>query len=482
MTRPAALNIWALAGEAAAKTPPSRDRVVDLLRGGSLAVVVIGHTLMAVVTWKGSTPVIGNLLAEIPELQVLTWVLQVMPVFFAAGAIANRASWNAAGAKARQGSTQEGSKQEGSKQEGSKPDWAAWMWGRTARLMRPVVWFLAVWIPLVIVLRVAVGPDADPLARLSTQLLWFLGVYIVVVAFTPNEVRWARRGPLPVVAMLGAVAVVDLVRFNTHDAVGLINFVLVWVMAATLGLVARDRIDRPRLLLGWAAAALAVEIAVVTLGPYPMSMVGMPGEKVSNMAPPTLALALHSVVLICVVSAGWNPLQRWCRRPRVWHTVCAVGAVAMSLYLWHLSALIIVTVSQHQLGLDRPEVGTGWFWPATLVHTVVCLVAVVLLVSVTAPLEHLSIPWLETPARRRRPVWVGVVGVICIAVSLLAFSATGLEGFPFGRVVRFAGVPLSPGLAVIVLAVGVLAVRASGTGTEAGAGVPGRRPSSPAGS
>ena len=461
MTRPAALNIWALAGEAAAKTPPSRDRVVDLLRGGSLAVVVIGHTLMAVVTWKGSTPVIGNLLAEIPELQVLTWVLQVMPVFFAAGAIANRASWNAAGAKARQGSTQEGSKQ----------DWAAWMWGRTARLMRPVVWFLAVWIPLVIVLRVAVGPDADPLARLSTQLLWFLGVYIVVVAFTPSEVRWARRGPLPVVAMLGAVAVVDLVRFNTHDAVGLINFVLVWVMAATLGLVARDRIDRPRLLLGWAAAALAVEIAVVALGPYPMSMVGMPGEKVSNMAPPTLALALHSVVLICVVSAGWNPLQRWCRRPRVWHTVCAVGAVAMSLYLWHLSALIVVTVLQNALNLNRPEVGAAGFWPATLVHTVVCLVVVVGVVLAAAPLEHLRVPWLETPARRRLPAAVAAVGVACIGVGLLAISATGLEGFPFFRVVRFAGVPLSPGLAVIVWAVGVVAVRAGGSER---AGVPGR--------
>lgn len=436
-------RIWRLAGEAAANTPPGRDRVVDLLRGASLAVVVLGHTLMAVVEWDGSRPVIGNLLAELPQLQILTWVLQIMPVFFAAGAIANRASWTSARAKHH--------------------DWATWVWGRTARLIRPVLWFLAVWIPLVVALGLTVGADADPLARLSSQLLWFLGVYIAVVALTPIEVRWAKAGAGPVMALLAAVAVVDLVRFNTHDAVALVNFVLVWVMAATLGLVVRDRIDRPRLLLGWAAAALAAEIGVVAFGPYPLSMVGMPGEKISNMAPPTVALALHAVVLTCVVGAAWRPLQRWCEHPRLWHAACFVGAIAMSLYLWHLSALISVTVAEHRLGLDRPLVGEPWFWTATLAHTIVCLAAVLGVVLVMTPLEHVRVPWLETTApRRAMPPWCAAVGVALIAVGLLAISATGLEGFPFGRIVRYAGVPLSPGLAVAVVLAGTMCVRASG--------------------
>ncbi|NLA36316.1 MAG: acyltransferase [Actinobacteria bacterium] len=452
MARPAALSIWALAGEAAANTPPGRDRVVDLLRGVSLAIVVLGHTLMAVVEWDGPRPVIGNLLAEIPELQILTWVLQIMPVFFAAGAIANRASWASWSSSGAAGH-----------------DWATWVWGRTARLVRPVLWFLAVWIPVVIVLGLTVGSDADPLARLSSQLLWFLGVYIVVVAFTPLEVRWAKAGVAPVAVLLAAVAVVDLVRFNTHDAVALINFVLVWLMAATLGLVVRDRIHRPRLLLGWAAGALAVEIGVVAFGPYPLSMVGMPGEKVSNMAPPTLALALHAVVLICAVGAAWKPLQRWCERPRLWHAACFIGAIAMSLYLWHLSALIVVTVAEHWTGLDRPLVGEPWFWTATLVHTIVCLAAVAGVVTVMAPLEHVKVPWLETTApNRAMPAWCAAVGIALIGVGLLAISATGLEGFPFGRIVRYAGVPLSPGLAVVFLAAGTICVRASGRRADGG--------------
>ena len=48
--------------------------------------------LMAVVVWNGSSVRVDNLLQRVPELELLTWGLQVMPVFFAAGAIANRMS------------------------------------------------------------------------------------------------------------------------------------------------------------------------------------------------------------------------------------------------------------------------------------------------------------------------------------------------------------------------------------------------------
>src|SRR3954465_11093579 len=74
------------ATELAARTPASRDRYVDFLRVLSLGVVIIGHWLMAVlfVSPDGQVPA-ANLLAIMPRLQPLTWLFQVMPLFFFVG-------------------------------------------------------------------------------------------------------------------------------------------------------------------------------------------------------------------------------------------------------------------------------------------------------------------------------------------------------------------------------------------------------------
>ena len=166
--------IWRRSGPVAAATPESRDRVVDLLRVASLTIVVIGHVLMAVVLWRRDTPRVANLLAEIPELKIATWALQIMPVFFAAGAISNRTSYVSAVARGE--------------------PWRAWVWHRERRLVRPLFVYLAVWIPLVLVLTDILPDAAAPLGKLSTQLLWFLGVYLLVIMTTPWQIRLARHG------------------------------------------------------------------------------------------------------------------------------------------------------------------------------------------------------------------------------------------------------------------------------------------------
>lgn len=440
--------IWRRADEVAAATPPGRDRVVDLLRGSSLAIVVVGHTLMAVVVWRHGVPRVDNLLALVPELEPLTWALQVIPVFFAAGAIANRSSLRAATLR--------------------RVPWRVWMWARTRRLVRPVLYYLVVWMPLVLVLSAVMGAAARPLERLSTQLLWFLGVYVLIVATTAAQVRVARGGLWSVGALVLLVAGVDAGRFHGGgDAVASLNFFLVFFLAAVAGLVVRD-LEGPRRRLLWlvAAGAVAVNLALVACGPYPLSMVGLPGEEISNVGPPTLVLALHAVAMIAVIGALWPVLDAFCHRVRVWHVACALGGVAMTLYLWHLTALIGVVVTQHALGLDRPPVGDVWFWPATLVELTVCLAAVVTVVSLAAPLEYLPVPWLEWP-RAPAPdrAWRTVAGqasVALLAVGFLVLAATGMAGFPWSRSRVYAGVALTPGLGIILVVLGMLAARAAG--------------------
>ncbi|MFZ5872699.1 MAG: acyltransferase, partial [Actinomycetota bacterium] len=70
----------------AATRTAGRDRFVDALRVGSLVVVVLGHWLMADVRPDGE---VSNALVSVPALEPLTWVLQVMPLFFLVGGVAH---------------------------------------------------------------------------------------------------------------------------------------------------------------------------------------------------------------------------------------------------------------------------------------------------------------------------------------------------------------------------------------------------------
>ena len=199
---------------AAAETPADRDRVVDGARAAALLVVVVGHVLMAVVAWPGGVPLLGNLLAAYPWTQALTWLLQIMPLFFFAGGAANALSYERHHARGG--------------------DYASWLWGRGRRLLRPAWIYLALMAVIAtVVTLVAPAATAEPLMMLTTQLLWFLGAYLLVTALAPLFRRTSLRGGvLGVLLLLSLVAFVDVARFalGLPEAVGLLNFVLAWAV------------------------------------------------------------------------------------------------------------------------------------------------------------------------------------------------------------------------------------------------------------
>ena len=324
----------------AAQTPPARDRVVDLVRGASLVVVVFGHSFMALVVFADGTTELGNTLAATPSLQLATWLLQVMPLFFAAGAWANALSYRSA------------------------TGYPAWLNARVRRLVRPVIVYAGFWILLSPVLLAWNRDVALPLLRISTQLLWFLGAYLLVTALTPVLVRLSRHPVIATLGWLAAATTVDLVRLaGAPDALGLANFVLVWGLAGQCGLWAFSPARRPG--RGRAAlvalAAVSVNVALVAFGPWPRSLVGLPGEKISNMAPPSAVLALHCITLAALVVLAYGWLQKVAAHERVWRPTCVVNAAAMTIYLWHLAGLILAIETLSALGLDLPGFSTtGW--------------------------------------------------------------------------------------------------------------------------
>ena len=134
--------------------------------------------------------------------------------------------------------------------------------------------------------------------NLLTQLLWFLGVYLIVTALTPLFVPTTPwRAALVVVALLAACGLVDAARFfaGIPAVVGLLNFCDRGPCRRTSGRALARRPARvPRGVIALVAAGcVGLNLALIAHGPWPLSMVGMPGAEVSNMAPPTVVLALH---------------------------------------------------------------------------------------------------------------------------------------------------------------------------------------------
>jgi peptidoglycan/LPS O-acetylase OafA/YrhL len=102
---------------------------------------------------------------------------------------------------------------------------------------------------------------------------------------------------------------------------------------------------------------------MVAFGPYPLSMVGMPGAPVSNAGPPTTALITLGVGQIGLVLLARPYIRALAARPRAAKVLTWVGARSMSLYLWHMSAMVAMAgVWTIGFGYSTPTPGSlGWF-------------------------------------------------------------------------------------------------------------------------
>ncbi|MFI9746962.1 acyltransferase [Streptomyces sp. NPDC052494] len=421
------------ARELAAATPASRDRYIDLLRVASLAVVVLGHWLMAAVGPDGQ---IGNLLAVVPELQLVTWVFQVMPVFFFVGGFSHALAHR------------------------SRPAYASFLRARLQRLLRPTMVFVAVWGAAALVLQLA-GADGGLTGvalRLVTQPLWFIGIYLAMVAFTPPLLRLHERWGWGAFAVLagGAVAV-DVLRFAADlPFVEFLNFAFVWLAVHQLGFLRADgMLRRPALLAG---AGLVGATALVALGPYPLSMVGMPGEKVSNMAPPTLALLCHGLWLVGAVELLRGPGARLVARAGVWRTVVAANGIAMTAFLWHLTAMFGVYGVMLGSGVALPEPASGAWWAQVPLRIAAAAVLTALLVAVFRRFEA---PVPAAPATDADGP-LAALGIALALLGVLGLSMTGFAGLLSGHSATLIAVPVTAPAAVGLALAGWLLVERAG--------------------
>ncbi|WP_086670951.1 acyltransferase family protein [Streptomyces albovinaceus] len=429
--------------ELAGATPATRDRYVDLLRVGSLGAVVLGHWLMAAVTPDG----VGNLLAVVPALQPLTWLLQVMPVFFFVGGFSHALSYRSLLRKRPEGS--------------EDSVYSAFLRARLQRLLRPTMVFVLVWgaAALLVQLLGGGGGLTGVTLRMVTQPLWFIGIYLAMVAFTPPLLRLHERyGWGAFAGLAGAAVAVDVLRFAAGvPYVEFLNFAFVWLAVHQLGFLRADgriRLRRAALLAG---GGLIAATALVALGPYPLSMVGMPGEKVSNMAPPTLALLAHGLWLVGAVELLRAPAARLLERPRVWRTVVAANGVAMTAFLWHLTAMFGVYGALLALDVDLPEPASAAWWTQVPLRLALAAALTAALVAAFRTFER---PAASAPVQGHGPL--AALGATLCLLGVLGLSMVGFGGLLDGRTALLIAIPVSAPAAVAMTLGGWLLVERAG--------------------
>lgn len=393
---------------------PVRNLAVDFYRVSGVVLIVLGHWLAGSVTYHNGQFGRENPLLDMPWTQWLTWIFQAVPVFFFVAGYAGAVSW------AHRRGTDGFSRQ-------------AWIRHRLARVLGPTTVYVGL-LSIVVVVLQARGVAGDVLEYAGWAVamhLWFLAVYVLVVSLTPIAVaaqsRWGLKAPA---ALAFGVVLVDAASLAGHvPYIGWLNYLLCWGLLYQLGIAWQGGLlagRRPILLAAVSAVALAL---LVRIGPYPVSMIGVPGEAIENTTPPTVAMLAYACAQAGLAVAIAPALNRALRPRLVRRALSTANANVMALYLWHMVPVVIVAITAYPAGLiPQPPEGTVAWWLVRLEWiTVLGVVTAVEMVVlwwlrrvVAAPL-----PMLGIPLRERWAEAVMLIGALLAAAGLHWLAQAG---------------------------------------------------------
>jgi fucose 4-O-acetylase-like acetyltransferase len=392
---------------------PTRNLAVDFYRVSGVILIVLGHWLAGSVTYRDGSFGRQNPLLDQPWTQWLTWIFQAVPTFFLVAGYAAAVSW-------------------GHRRDHDEMTRMAWVRHRLARVLGPSAVYVAVVSTTVLVggAAGAAGSILEYAGWAVAMHLWFLAVYLIVVSLTPiaiaAQLRWGLLAPAASAACLVAVDVAALAGHVPY--LNWLNYLFCYGMLYQLGIAWQRGFlagGRPALLAAGSAAALWL---LIWLGPYPVSMIGVPGQTVQNTEPPSLAMLAFGCAQAGLVIAVAPALNRLLGVAPIQRLLAGANANVMALYLWHMIPVVIVAVTAYPAGLlPQPAEGGAEWWLGRLQW-----VAVLSLVTAAelallwwgrrffaAPLPGVGVPrvrWAEP---------VMLAGVIMASYGLAFLAAEG---------------------------------------------------------
>jgi len=421
---------------------PTRNLAVDFYRFSGVVLIVLGHWLAGSVTYHDGQFGRQNPLVDQAWTQWLTWPFQAVPTFFLVAGYAGAVSWThrrdtgdmpAVSAMSRQ----------------------TWLRHRLARVLGPTAVYAALVSFVVVVLRVRQvdGSVLEYAGWAVAMHLWFLAVYLVVVSLTPSAIAAHRRWGLLVPAVLAVgVAMVDAASLVGHvPYLGWLNYVLCWGALYQLGIAWHGGLlagRKPVLLASGSGLVLAL---LIWLGPYPVSMIGVPGQTVDNTTPPTVAALAFGCAQAGLVMALAPALNRALRAGRTQRVLAVANGNVMALYLWHMIPVVIVAIVGYPAGLlPQPPEGTVQWWLARLEWVVILSLVTALEMALlwwgrrhfAAPLPMLDIPLTDR--------WAEPVMLAGAAMAAYGLAFVAAEGFaPDGHYPWVVGLVFAAGLLLV---------------------------------
>jgi hypothetical protein len=326
-----------------------RDELIDLLRSAATTTVVLYHWVFTIIVWRADGPHADNPIGYVSGLWSLTWVLQVMPLFFVAGGFVHARAWT--------------------RYRGRPGAWRSFVGKRVLQLGVPALTLIAVVSGAGLAVALA-HQGRDPWMARAVMLvlspLWFLVVYLFLVVTVPLWDALDRRwGELVPIGLVAATMAVDLVRFRFgHPEVAWLNMVFVWGAAHQVGWSwprlrqAPRRFGQTLMLIGFAGL-----VGLTNMGLYPRSMVGTTSaaDRFSNMGPPTLPIVALLVFQVGLVIVNRERILVWARRPGPRRFVAWLSNNAMPLFLWHSVGFALFYVAMRSL-VGVPEEPTREWW------------------------------------------------------------------------------------------------------------------------
>ena len=406
---------WNAAARLAKKTPEKRNRCVDFLRAVSILVVVTGHWLMAAPWVDADGAHISHLLDVSPWAQWLTWVMQVMPIFFFVGGYSNGISWDAACR--------------------DSTSYRNWLSSRLTRLLGPVLVLVLFWI---VAASVAHGAGVSAgMIRVASQIAlvptWFLAVYALVVLLVPlTRSAWKSMGMWSIAIPFILAGLVDGAYFGFGwTEAGWVNYLFVWVGVHQLGYAWLEGRFASRLRSSlWCLIGLGSLVALTEVGPWPHSLVGVPGEVVSNTEPPHLPLVALAAFQFGSVMLIEHRLTRLLARAHLWTATVLINGMIMTIFLWHSTVMMLSFGASIWLGGIGLAVipGTGDWWLRRLAWVAVFVLSLFPFIAIFSRFERPSEIKAPSPAPWRMAVGSGLM---VVGLALLASGGIGGTG-PLG--------------------------------------------------
>jgi len=224
--------------------------------------------------------------------------------------------------------------------------------------------------------------------------------------------------------LLGLFAIAEAARFADVPMVPQLNWVIGWLGFQVAGFAWQDGLlPTGRKLVALAAAFWVLAIAAVNLGPWPAVMLHHGGLEHSPTHPPSTALLLFGFAYSATAAALAPAVNRWLTRSaRAWQVTIAANAVAMSVYLWHMTAGMLVIGAAYLAGLlPEVEAGTGAWWWTKLPFLAANLLVLVPIVRRVAPIEQRQL--LAGPSTWRWGTASMLVVAALLSASIKAWSS-----------------------------------------------------------